>query len=658
MRQLRHFLPLICLLALPATAAPPPRLSAPEATVANFVAQLLESQHLRQRPIDDALSAEWLDLYLEGLDPERLFFTAADIAEFSRYKNRLDDAIRQVPADTTPAFLIHDRLRTRVHERVDAAVRMLADPAKLPRKGTMEPDRSEAPWAADAKALDELWARRLSEQLSRSELNGEEAPAIAARLTTRYKEMARDIDDLDGLDVLEAWLGGLGAAYDPHSVWFKPTSKADFDMQMSDSLEGIGATLRLDGEYIKVESLVPGGPADRGSQLHPGDRIVAVTQADGSKVDTVGMRTDRVVKLIRGPKGTEVTLTVIPVEATDPSDVRPVKIMRDKVIIAEAAAKLEIKEQDGVKVGVIDVPSFYQEVQKEGRKAEIGRSTASDVRKLLEESKSKGVQVVVIDLRENGGGALGQAIELTGLFIDAGPVVQIKGTSEHVEVMADEQRGVAWAGPLVLLTSPHSASASEIFAGAIQDYRRGLVVGSATTHGKGSVQNYLDLAPFLSRMVGNQAVEVAGALKFTTSRFYRISGRSPQEAGVQADVVIPSPSDGLPTREADLKNALPYDEIPPARFTPMPAATDIARLQRRSLERIKQDPAFQLMDEMRTLRDSRENQPIPLDLETRRAELNTWKSLEERAKSLGLDDGKRDPVLDETLRLCADLLQG
>lgn len=644
-------------LAVAVAIAAPLSFQPVDGKIVNVVTQVLSQNHYREQAVDDRLSAAWLNNYIEALDPERLFLLQADIDEFRRYENTLDEGVERIPADLGPAQSIHRRFVQRVGERAAAIEAILAKPDALPRSGVVDLDRDDAPWAASSAALDDLWRLRLAEQVGRAELDGEDRAKTVARLVTRYARMRKDVEQQDEGDILELWLGAFGATYDPHSVWFKPATKEDFDISMRDSLQGIGATLRTDGEHTKVVSLVPGGPAARSGLLQPEDRIVAVAQGSGEAEDIVGLRIDKVVKLIRGAKGTDVVLTIIPANATDPSVTKNIRITRDEVVIADAAAKGSVREINGVKVGVIDVPSFYQDMRRDPR-APNSRNTTSDVRRILGELSAQGVKVVVVDLRENGGGALTQAIDLTGLFIDKGPVVQIKDRDARVQVMEDEAPGVAWGGPLVVLTSVHSASASEIFAGAIQDYRRGLIVGAPATHGKGSVQELLDLAPVLSRALGDPNAAAAGALKYTTSLFYRVSGRSTQAVGVVADVVIPSPSDNLPYREADLDNPLPYDEIRAARFAPLAVNLPVDRLRQRSGARIAQDPAFQLMAEMRALRDAQDGKPTSLDEAARKAELATWEALSARAKALGIDEGQKDPVLDEALMIAHDLFTG
>lgn len=649
---------LAALLALPflvaGAVAAPLSFRPIDGKIVNVVTTVLVQHHLREQPLDDRLGAAWLEHYIEAMDPERLFLLQSDIDEFSRYATTLDEASARVPADLSAPQAIHRRFVQRVGERVAAINGMLAQSEALPKTGEVDLDREDAPWAASTAALDQLWRLRLAEQLGRAELDGEDRAKTVERLKTRYSRMQKDVEQQEQGDILELWLGAFGATFDPHSVWFKPATKEDFDISMRDSLQGIGATLRTDGEHTKVVSLVPGGPAARSGLLQPEDRIVAVAQGNGEAEDIVGLRIDKVVKLIRGAKGTDVVLTIIPANAADPSATKAIRITRDEVVIADAAAKASVRDVNGVKVGIIDVPSFYQDMRA-GKQGQGSRNTTADVRRILTDLTNQGVKAVVIDLRENGGGALSQAIDLTGLFIDRGPVVQIKDRDDRVHVMDDQEAGVAWGGPLVVLTSVHSASASEIFAGAIQDYRRGVVVGAPATHGKGSVQELLDLGPLLTRAMGETDAGAAGALKYTTSLFYRVSGRSTQEVGVKADVVIPSPSDSLPYREADLDNPLPYDEIRPARFAPLAVDLKIDQLRRRSAERIGKDPAFALMDEMRALRDARMGKPTPIDEAARKADLAAWEALEKRAKDLGIDSGKRDPVLDEAAQVARDL---
>ncbi len=675
-------LPLVASVALACKAQPaaarPIESGEHDAALAGIVAFSLERYHYAGRSIDDAMSSRWLDAYVESLDPNKMFFVASDIAAFEKHRKTLDDSIHQMPVDLTAAFDIDRVYRARVEERIGRAMKMLDEPVPLDGKGQLDLDRDDDPWARDAAELDQLWRDRIVEQMVRAELRREALEASIAektekgedvskirveteeqsreKLRKRYHRILGDIEQQTSADVMEAYLAALGGSFDPHSVWFKPTTQENFNISMSDSLEGIGATLQVEAEYTVVKDLVAGGPAKSAGELQPGDRIVAVAQGDDEPVDVIDMRLDDVVKLIRGPKGTEVVLTVWPAESTDPADTRDIHIIRDKVIVAQAAAKGTVREVEGLKLGVIDVPSFYQAGgSSKAAKAE-DRNTAADMRRILADFKKQGVDAVVVDLRQNGGGSLGQAIEVSGLFIESGPVVQVKDRDGKVDAFPDPDPTIQWEGPLVVLSSIFSASASEIFAGAIQDYGRGIVVGAPSTHGKGTVQELIDLSGMLAKLSGDRdAARFGGALKFTTDQFYRVSGRSTQVEGVAADVIVPAPADDLDIREGDLPGALPYDEIAPARFKKVgKSKADLAALQAASRARVAKDPAFQVMEEMRKLRREREDLPLSLDLATRRAERDSQQALDDRAEAAGLGVEDKDPWLDEALRVTRD----
>jgi len=676
-RPTRSALALAALLTLscstPGEADAAPEMGTPAAVLTNLVAMTLERHHYTNQEIDDARSRKWLDGYIDNLDPAKMFFLQSDVDGFqARWATQLDDTVDEMPADLAPAFDIDRVFRQRVAERMETVQAILSTPQPLDGEDTVQWDREDLPFPADRADADALWEQRLKGELMRYRLQDMDEAESRERLLKRYNRFAGDLEQEDSGDLLEAWLGALSQTFDPHSVWFKPARKDDFDIEMRDSLEGIGATLSPDGPYTVVRSLVPGGPAFKGEQLKPGDKIIGVTQQDGEHTDIIDMRLDRVVKLIRGPKGTRVVLTVIPADATDNTVTKDITIVRDKVKVAEAEAKGEIKELDGRKIGVIDVPSFYQDVGSRRRQSTVN-STASDMQEVLEGFKRDGVDVVVVDLRANGGGSLQQAIEVTGLFIDQGPVVQIRDQNGKVESLEDEVAGQVWDGPLVVLQSIYSASASEIFAGAVQDYGRGLVVGAQATHGKGTVQQLVDMSPMLGGVAGPDAAEQAGALKFTTDQFYRVSGKSTQNKGVLSDVVIPTPSDGLDVREADLDNALPYHEIRPAPFEAMGLDVDLAALQDASQARVAASEDFQRMAELRQEREKREGKPVSLNLAVRKAELDELKKLEDAANP-DLEPGapppptepatdgeeaeteRKDPVLDEALAISVDFV--
>ena len=424
---------------------------------------------------------------------------------------------------------------------------------------------------------------------------------------------------------MERFLSSLAETFDPHSAYLKPETKDNFDIQMGHSLEGIGATLTRDGEYTKVVDIVKGGPAYRSGEIHANDKIIAVGQGEDKAEDVVDQRLDKVVKKIRGPKGTKVRLTIIPADATDQSETKEVVIIRDRVEITSADAKAEInilKDENGdpIRVGVIEIPSFYMDSAGKYRGDPKYKSTTRDVRKLIADLEKKGIDGLIIDLRQNGGGSLDEAIQLTGLFIESGPVVQIKDHRGRVQIEKDPDPAEVYQGPLLVLTSVFSASASEIFSSAIQDYDRGLVVGSQTTHGKGTVQNVFGLDRTLSRHLKKQFDEdIAGALKVTTHKFYRVSGGSTQFRGVRPDIVLPSPYDGMKVTEEALDYALPWDEIDPVKFKDYNKVREaLTFLKSSSSKRVSDNPEFRYVLEDVAYRKKREKENrVSLRLATR-----------------------------------------
>lgn len=686
----RVLLPL-CVAVLVATPFALADALAPDAVqpaIAHTVATILDFQHYdRERSIDDALSRKWLDAYIDQLDYGRLYFLASDVEEFrARYATTLDDDVNAAEPRLDAAFAIHARFLQRLGERMAQVDKLLAanafdfsDPSR-----TLDIDRHEDPWATTSAQLDALWRDRIAAEVLGMELNGEDRAKAISRLQVRYKRIRGDLTSLESLDVLELYLAGLSHAFDPHSLWFKPVSKANFDIDLQDSLTGIGAVLNIEDGYTTIRELVAGGPAEGTGELQAGDRILAVAQGDdGEPVDVVEMRLDNVVQLIRGPVDTVVKLTIHPAKAADPAERRDVRIVRDKVKLDRAAAKGEVRTLDGVDVGILDVPSFY--VDSAARRAgdPDWASTARDMRRILADFQAKGVDIVVVDLRSNGGGALDQAIEVSGLFIDQGPVVQTRDNGGRIDVFDDREPGTAWDGPLIVLTSEGSASASEIFAGAMQDYGRGLVVGSKATHGKGTVQNLQNLGRALRRSgVKGDPVD-AGALKYTSHMFFRVDGRSTQVQGVEADLVLPSPYEGLDIREADLDNPLPFSSIPPATYTRRPLPFDLPALQAASKARVAASTEFRILREAVEERARlRAQGTVSLHAPTRRAELEKQKQLEADRRaarglpplppgdgSEGADEGSSttdaeqadepafDPVLDETVQIARDAVK-
>lgn len=529
-----------------------------EKEVAGIVGDMLQSYHYEKHPIDDEISARWLGNYLDMLDWSRMVFLQSDIDEFAKYKTTLDDDLRQKEPRLDPALLIYERYRQRMRERTKFTMSLLDTPVDLTNAERFVPDRHEAklPWPTTAAEANDLWRQRTEEEVIDDLLTGRDTePEIRTRLHKRYERVVRGLEDTESTDVLELWLTALAGSYDPHSTWFKPASKDDFDISITNSVQGIGAQLKEEDDFTIIAEIVAGGPAFKNQKLKKDDRILMVGQERQEPVDVVGMRLENVVKLIRGPKDTEVTLHI---EHADGAR-EVVELTRDQVMLEESASEAHVEQVGDHKLGVVDLPTFYMDPN--GKKA--GRRASEDMRRQLKDLSSQGVQGVVLDLRGNGGGSLVEAIDVAGLFLPAGPVVQVRDRDGRIEALNDADPSVAWSGPMIVLTDATSASASEIVAGALQDYGRAVIVGDRSTHGKGTVQQIAPLTPQL-RDADRYTEEVGGALKITVQKFYRVSGGSTQNKGVEADVVFPSPWDGLDVHESDSEYALAWDQIPPA----------------------------------------------------------------------------------------------
>jgi len=620
-------LPLLMVLVGPSSAsqAGTPGPTAIQPLVAGIVAAGLSEYHYSERPLDDAMSSCWLEGYLDQLDPDRSVFTQADVAGFRAWDTRLDDAMRAMPPNVSPAWTIQARYQQRWGERVAWTRQALQTAPDLSDDETIEIDRSKLAWPADETALRDVWRRELEEDWLGQQLAGTSQEDIVKRLGQRLERLDQALSETEAPDILEGWLDALTECYDPHTLYMKPVSADDFAISTSGSLEGIGAKLGVDGDTVVVNEVLPGGPAARSGELKSGDKIVGVAQGMDEWVDVVGMRLEKVVQLIRGPKGTVVRLQLAPVGAVDPSERKVVEMERDRIDLESVVPTLTMHDSlrpDGSKgkVAVLVVPAFVGEAHD----AEGGTrpSTTQQVRDLL--VQAKGADAVIMDLRENGGGVLDEAVGLAGLFLDKGPVVQIRDGKGRVEQLDDKDKGRAWSGPLVVLTSPYSASASEIVAGALQDYGRALIVGSDTTYGKGSVQTVVPLDPILDAFAPDQkGKEVAGVLKITFSQYYLPGGRSTQAEGVPADVILPSPYEGRILREKDHPHALPADRIAAAGFAPEGDVSKLRdTLRARSAARIAKDTRFQAMAVWQKYMAGIEaRKTLSLKLSTRQADL-------------------------------------
>ncbi|MBT2341066.1 MULTISPECIES: carboxy terminal-processing peptidase [Pseudomonas] len=519
------------------------------------VVELLKRHHYSKPPLDDARSVIIYDSYLKLLDPSRSYFLASDIAEFDKWKTQFDDFLKS--GDLNAGFIIYKRYLDRVKSRLDYALAQLdkgVDKIDFNAKETLLVDRKDAPWLKSTADLDDLWRKRVKDEVLRMKIAGKDPKQIQETLTKRYKNQLARLDQTRAEDIFQAYINTFAMSYDPHTNYLSPDNAENFDINMSLSLEGIGAVLQSDNDQVKIVRLVPAGPADKTKQVGPADKIIGVAQAGKEMVDVVGWRLDEVVKLIRGPKGSVVRLEVIPASnAPNDQTSKIVSITREAVKLEEQAAKKSILnlKQDGkdYKLGVIEIPAFYLDFKAFRAGDPDYKSTTRDVKKLLTELQKEKVDGVVIDLRNNGGGSLQEATELTSLFIDKGPTVLVRNADGRVDVLEDENPGAFYKGPMALLVNRLSASASEIFAGAMQDYHRALIIGGQT-FGKGTVQTIQPLNH--------------GELKLTLAKFYRVSGQSTQHQGVLPDIDYPSIIDTKEIGESALPEAMPWDTIKPA----------------------------------------------------------------------------------------------
>jgi carboxyl-terminal processing protease len=537
----------------------------------NIATRFLTNYHYKRTRLDDDLSSQIFDHYLELLDPNRIYFLASDIESFERYRTGMDDALRH--SDLLSAYEIFNIYVDRVRQRVDYARNRVTQPFDFTIDEYYQYDREDEPWLRSTEELDELWRKRVKNDYLRLKLTDKEDEAIVETLTERYTNLERRINELNNEDVFQFFMNAFAQSIEPHTAYLSPRNSENFEISMRLSLEGIGALLGRENEYTLISRVVPGGPADKDGRLQAGDRIVAVGQdADGKLVDVIGWRVDDVVDLIRGPKDTVVRLEVLPEDVSVSGPTHVIDIVRNEVKLEEQAAQAEVIEvpndeaagdgEETIKIGVIDLPVFYLDFNGRAKNLPDYRSSTRDVERLIGELKEQGVAGIVVDLRNNGGGSLLEATTLTGLFIDKGPVVQVRNASGRISLEEDTDSGMAWDGPLAVLVNRYSASASEIFAAAIQDYGRGVVIGEPT-YGKGTVQSLLDLDDYAPSDKPGM-----GQLKITMAQFFRVNGGSTQNKGVVPDIRFPSAGDPEKYGERSLDNALPWTSIDAARYDP------------------------------------------------------------------------------------------
>lgn len=653
-----------------------------QARITQVVGAILERGHYRQAALDDVLSEQFLKNYLDALDYNHMVLLQSDVDEFTRrYARSLDDLTKG--ADPRPAFEIFARYLKRLEERQELVERLLKETFDFTVDEAYIPARNKEPWPRDDAEAEQLWRLRIKGELLQERLaklaadTTKDDPAKAATpadqteaapepreldakstgaiqpdrpydpaeaiktISKRYQRLLRTMREFDSEEILGTYLSALARAFDPHTDYLGPTEVENFDItNVKLKLTGIGASLRFNDGYTEVVSLIPGGPADLSKLLKPKDRIIAVAQGDGEWVDVVEMKLSKVVQMIRGKPDTKVRLRLIPASSPDGSERKEITLTRAEVKLVELHAKARIVERGGdtgsvARLGVITLPEFYE-------------NAAADTRKLLQRLKQEQIGGLVLDLRRNGGGLLQQAVALTGLFIKSGPVVQVKDNRKQTQVLADEEEDVAYDGPLVVLVSHLSASASEIVAAALQDYGRAVIVGDQNTHGKGTVQSLISLTQFARfRDLANP-----GKLKMTVSKFYRVAGGTTQKYGVTPDIILPSVLDYMELGEASLPNALAADETAPATYAKLGrTASTLDELRQRSAARIDRSEEFgYIRQDIERLRKQRELKIVSLNEATRLQEkLDDQKRAEARQHARAARTARHDKVFELTL---------
>lgn len=635
-----------------------------------IIANLLATHHYGQIRLDAAQSSAILDAYLDSLDYNRSYFLASDIEHFERYRYELHNYLRDGILE--PAYSIFNTYLQRMAERTARLKVQLQRDIRFDVEESFELDPENREWAINRTELDEFWRKRLKHELLQLKLAGQTLDEAKETLIRRYEGRLRRTNQQHSEDVFQLYMNAVATSFDPHSAYFSPRASENFNIQMSLSLEGIGTVLRMEEEQIKVVELVPGGPAALSGQLHPDDVIIGVGQGeDGNIVDVIGWRLDDVVDLIRGRRGTTVRLKLVSHNAGGSIEV--IRLVRDQIRLEKQAASSEIRsisqDNGNQKIGVITIPTFYSDFAAAQRGDRNYRSTTRDVRRLLTELNEEAIDGLVIDLRQNGGGSLQEAIELTSLFIPNGPVVQVRNARGQISVEKDEGADLMYDGPLAVIVDRFSASASEIFAGAIQDYGRGVILGNPT-FGKGTVQTLVDL----NRFIPNNSSPL-GQLKLTIAKFYRISGGSTQHRGIIPDIEFPSAVNSQEVGESAQPFALTWDEIRSLDYDYNPVVdTLLPLLHHNHTQRVAENQAFQaLLADIEAARQSRQQTEVTLLQSIREAQhqqaqqerldrRNRWRVLQglpeltDSALSDEEDTERPDPLLDESVRIVADLV--
>lgn len=634
-----------------------------QAQAAHLSAEILTRYHYRAIPLDDGTSKKIFDSYIKSLDGEKVFFVQADIDQFSGLQNKLDDAI--LSEDLTIPFNIFNLYKQRIAERVTYAKSLLKSNISLDKKESYVFDRDNEPWAKSDEEIQDLWRKRVKNDWIRLKLAGKDDKSIIDTLNKRYDQYLKSISRLKGEDVFQSFMNAYAMTIDPHTNYFGVRASEDFDISMKSSLEGIGAVLEEKDEYVTIRELVPGGPAALSGKLKTGDRIIGVGQGDKAPItDVTSWRIDDAVALIRGAADSTVVLEILPAEAGTDGKHLFISLVRKKIALEKQDAKksiIEFKEgSETRKIGVISLPVFYEDFGAKAKGDANYKSAARDVDKLLTELKKDNVDGLIIDLRNNGGGSLTEAVDLTGLFIDQGPVVQERDSKGMIQVDSDTKAGVSWDKPMGVLVNHSSASASEIFAAAIQDYGRGVIIGEPS-FGKGTVQTVVDL----DKIAKNDKPKF-GQLKMTIAQFFRVNGGTTQLRGVTPDVALPVISDMTKYGESSYKNALPWTQIKPADYKPTNDYKNVLPALIASHDsRTAKDKEYQfLIKDIADLSAERQKKTISLNLADRQKERDAKDAkLAARKKLLDGDQpgktkaGKDDDAL-KNMQLQDDGLQG
>ncbi|MEQ9378842.1 MAG: carboxy terminal-processing peptidase [Imperialibacter sp.] len=635
-----------------------------------LITRLLLQNHYRKTPLNDSLSNVIFNNYITNLDNNRMYFVASDIEYFKRYKDYFDNYLLTGNIDVP--FQMFRLYQERALDRISKVNKILETEPDFNSDEMFTPDREKEPWAKSFDELDELWRKTIKYQALGLKLEGKEWKDIKTTLASRYARYHKMIEQYNSEDAFQMFMNSFTEAFDPHTNYFSPITSENFQIDMAQSLEGIGARLTQQMDNTQVYEVIPGGPAYKSKQIYKDDKIVAVAQGDKEDfVDVIGWRLDDVVQLIRGPKGTVVRLKIVPHDAPDGSLPVELRLVRDKVKLEEeTASKKIVPYTEGgttYKLGVITLPSFYFDWEGAQKGEKDYKSATRDVKRLLAELEADGVDGVMMDLRFNGGGSLQEAINLSGLFISKGPVVQVKNADGSIDVGTDKDSEIAYNGPLAILVNRFSASASEIFAGAIQDYKRGIVIGE-NSFGKGTVQQLVDLDQFLP-----QETAKLGQVKLTLSKYYRVNGSSTQHLGVKPDIEFPSAYDADSFGESSQPSALPWDQIRSSSFTPVNKIDSklIEQLTRIYSLDLQNNAEFkELQYDIEEAKKARSKNEISLNYTIRKAEIDDVRAARESIRDLStqINDSEvkeagtdrkepKDVYLDESLKLLANLIK-